>query len=139
MFVEDEESLQSLAKQYLFKLLFGKVWISTTGGGYFLNKNHTKVKELYPKEAEYLEKLKSAKNELDNHHAIFAQLLQKEEVNIFKQIWFKLIQKGVQFITIHDEIIFHSNNRIIVEQVFNDVFSCELLGINYQFKIEYLK
>jgi len=121
------------AKQYMFKLLFGKVWIETKNGGWFENENHLKFVELYPNEAKWLEKIKSQKNELKNQHAIFAKMLQTEEVRIFKQIWLKLLELGVQYITIHDELLFNKKDENVVLKVCHDVFRKEMKGINYRF------
>jgi len=63
----------------------------------------------------------------EKHHSNLAWLLQTTEVSIMKKVWEALINNGIMFLSVHDEIIVKENDTQRAYELFESVLKNELV------------
>ena len=61
----------------------------------------------------------------EKNHSNLAWLLQTNEVNLMGKVWVKLIESEIVFLSVHDEVIVKKTDKIITEQILNNVLKNE--------------
>ncbi|WP_430815186.1 hypothetical protein [Carboxylicivirga sp. RSCT41] len=121
---------RDIAKVFMFKMIFGKLFIEGKHGNKFMNKYHQIFSGMYPQEGNLIFKLKGEKNTLKKQHSILAQKLQRLETSMFSKVWCELKKNRIRFISVHDEVIVRSKDVQKTEEIMNTIISDELSGIN---------
>lgn len=60
---------------------------------------------------------------LEKHHSNLAFLLQKKEVEVMSIVWKELIDEGIVFLSVHDEIIVKESDILHAKEIFENVMS----------------
>lgn len=122
MTIKDKFNLNSrnAAKKLLYKVFFGKEYY----------KEVVLFNQMYPCAGYILSELRREHDDYNN----VAKILQSKEVDIFKKIWFNLKELKINFITIHDEIMFNSHDKETVINVIRMILDKEL-SIRYDLKV----
>ena len=60
---------------------------------------------------------------LEKNHSNLAYILQTSEVNIMTEVWSKLLDSGIKFLSVHDEIIIKYSDHDKARKIFNSVLS----------------
>ena len=113
--IQKESKLESRkdAKKYFFELIFGKP-----------KKDIGKMFEGETKWVDWINEYKSKTEPLNPHkehtHTNLAWLLQYSEVQVMTDIWEKLMEKNVPFLTIHDEVLCKVTDEKTVHDVMNN-------------------
>jgi hypothetical protein len=115
------------AKKYFYKIAFGKPDNKLIE--YFGNENWVNwVNDLKSKPLECNPK----KDKLHNNLAF---LLQSKEVEIMTEIWQKLANNGIYFLSVHDEVLVRDKDllkaKVIFEGILNKYFTKYKLNINH--------
>jgi hypothetical protein len=63
---------------------------------------------------------------LEKNHSNLAWLLQTYEVKLMKEVWHQLLNHGIKFLSVHDEVIVKATNHQKALGIFQDVLSKEL-------------
>jgi len=63
---------------------------------------------------------------LEKNHSNLAWLLQKNEVQIMRKVWEKLLIHDIKFLSVHDEIIVKRKDKVKSKELFKSVLSSEL-------------
>lgn len=100
------------AKKYLFQLIFGKPMNDI--GRMF--KGETKWVDWIN---DYKKKTEPNNPHKENMHTNLAWLLQYSEVQVMTDIWQKLMDKDIPFLTIHDEILCTQKDKDVVYDTMN--------------------
>ncbi|HRZ42657.1 MAG TPA: hypothetical protein P5228_08135 [Bacteroidales bacterium] len=58
-------------------------------------------------------------------HSNLAFLMQSLEVRLMRKIWQRLLEEGIPFLTVHDEVIVRKSDGAATERIFNEVLSPE--------------
>lgn len=102
------------AKKYLFKLIFGSPQEGI--GKMFDGDQHIWVDWIN----EYKSRREPKNPHGENTHTNLAWLLQYSEVQVMTDVWNRLKQKGIPFLTIHDELLCRSKDKDIAFQIFEE-------------------
>lgn len=108
------------AKQFMNIILFDDDGVNVAKATY-------KFRQMYPFAASLLSDMKF------NNYKNSARELQKKEVDLFSQVWKELKQRNIDFITIHDEIVFDKKDMQVVKAVMNRIFT-KNLDVNFKLK-----
>lgn len=120
LLLNQNDSLKSRdeAKTFLYRLIFGYPM--------------TDIGRLFQGDTAWVEWINSYKvrdepNNPHHHdtHTNLAWLLQSQEVRIMTQIWKRLCDKGIDFLTIHDDILVRKRNKDFVYQLMGEVLGKE--------------
>jgi hypothetical protein len=63
---------------------------------------------------------------LEKNHSNLAWLLQTYEVKLMKEVWHQLLNHGIKFLSVHDEVIVKQKDHQKALGIFQDVLSKEL-------------
>jgi hypothetical protein len=116
--IQKEAKLESrdAAKKYFFELIFGKP--KSEIGGMFKGSNNW---------VEWINDYKSKEEKLNPHkehtHTNLAWLLQYSEVQVMTDIWQKLMDENIPFLSIHDELLCKVNDKERVRSIMSEELS----------------
>lgn len=114
-------STRADAKKYLFKLIFGKPMDDI--GKFFEGDQRVWVDWINS----YKSRVEPKNPHRDKPHTNLAWLLQFSEVKIMTEIWQKLMESNIPFLTIHDELLCRKSDEhaayTIMEERLKDHFS----------------
>jgi hypothetical protein len=65
-------------------------------------------------------------NTLEKNHSNLAWLLQTSEVQLMRKVWHQLLNHGIKFLSVHDEVIIKATDHQKALEIFQDVLSKEL-------------
>jgi len=129
IFLQNKAKLETRAdaKKYFYKIAFGKPDNKLIE--YFGNENWVNwVNDLKSKPLE-------SNPKKDKLHNNLAFLLQSTEVEIMTEIWHKLANNGIYFLSVHDEVIIRNKDllkaKAVFESVLNKYFVKYKLNINH--------
>jgi len=111
-------------------LFFENIYCNPVYGGK-LNDKHINFSINYEKEATYIFKIKTQKNNLKKNYSILSQIITELECKAFHKIWIELKNHNIPFIPIHDEIIISEKNKIKAFDIMYNILQEELNGINF--------
>jgi hypothetical protein len=129
IYLQNKANLETRAsaKKFFYKIAFGKPnnklnqyfgdenWIN------WINELKSKPLDINPKK--------------DKVHNNLAFLLQSKEVEVMSQIWQKLANNGIYFLSIHDEVLIRESDIVkakeIVDRILQKHFSIYKLNINH--------
>lgn len=121
------ESRES-AKKYLFQLIFGKPMDDI--GKMFKGESSDWVRWINS----YKSQTENKNPHKEKMHSNLAWLLQYSEVQVMTGIWKKLMDKGVPFLTIHDEILCKTGDEGVVKNIMDEElkkhFSVYVVNVN---------
>jgi hypothetical protein len=63
---------------------------------------------------------------LEKNHSNLAWLLQTSEVQLMRKVWHQLLNHGIKFLSVHDEVIIKVTDHQKALEIFQDVLSKEL-------------
>ena len=104
---------RSEAKKYLFQLIFGKPMNDI--GKMF--KGNTKWVDWIN---EYKSSTENKNPHKEHRHTNLAWLLQYSEVQVMSQVWRKLMEAKIPFLTIHDELLCLPKDKDVANKILSD-------------------
>lgn len=118
---------RKIAKEVTFEMVFGSPW----------GKGHDQFWELFPKAAEYIEKIKTTrnpKNPSKKIHSNLAFMMQQAESEMFRHIWKILLRNNIKFVTIHDSIRCKKSDTDFVLETMHSVLESYLGNVELVYK-----
>lgn len=119
-------STRDEAKKLLFKILFGfpsKALAEIFGDAEWINWIN-----------DYKSRTENRNSHSSKPHTNLAWLLQNSEVRIMSQVWQKMAENGLPFLSVHDEIICRQSDELKAQSIFNNELSKYFINFNITLK-----
>ena len=110
------------AKDVFYKMIFGKPYT------YY----ESELFKLFPDIAEWVLKQKTTKNPNNPSKKVYsnvAYMLQRQESEIFRELWGKLNKQRIKFVPVHDSVIVREKDYLKTLRIFTNTMS-KLLHYN---------